>query len=84
MIKLYPDTEKELFYETDYKPLPPLANMTSADIAALLTNLHQAMENAFIYHADLLCIALKDDTDTIQEYIRKQEQEHGKQAKQGD
>lgn len=68
MFTLYPDTEKELFYDTDYKPLPCLDNLQSIDIISLLENLYIAIDNAFSYHSELLTMALYDDIISLQKY----------------
>lgn len=71
MFKLYPDIEKELFYDHDYKPLPELSNLDKIELNNLLTNLYDAIDNAYINHAELLCIALYDDILTVQEHLER-------------
>jgi uncharacterized protein YjgD (DUF1641 family) len=67
MFTLYPDTEKELFFETDYKPIDGLVDkLNITELNGLLENLYNALENAWLYNADLLFIALSDDIITIQ------------------
>lgn len=60
MFKLYSDIEKELFY-SDYKQLPDLNCLTCTQIVELIENLYNAFDNAYCYHADMLCNALFDD-----------------------
>jgi hypothetical protein len=60
MFSLYPDTEKELFY-SDYNNLPDLNDLTCTQIVELINNLYNAIDNAYCYHADMLCNALFDD-----------------------
>jgi len=65
---IYHDTEKELFFSEDYKPLPCLENMTYTDIIELLENVVQALYNAIDNGASMLEIALIDDIITINKY----------------
>lgn len=65
-ISLYPDTKKELFFETDYKPLPDLHGLEDKNVIALYENIKQAMNNAALYHSQLLEIALYDDFCTLE------------------
>ena len=58
---LYPDTEKELFFDNDYKPIPELTNLDCTQLQALLENVFAACGNAFLNGADMLEIALTDD-----------------------
>ena len=66
-IILYPDTEKELFFEKDYKPIPDISNYSLSDIRILLNNLNSAAGNAFCNHSALLESALFDDIQTIKQ-----------------
>lgn len=59
MYKLY-DTEKELFFD-NYIPLPNLESLTCTQVIELTENLYNAFDNAYCYHADMLCNALYDD-----------------------
>lgn len=70
-IILYPDTEKELFFETDYKNIPDISNYSLHDIRILLNNLYSAAGNAFCNHSALLENALFDDIKTV-----KQQEKH--------
>ena len=72
-MKLYPDTEKELFFETDYKPLPALRGISLASLRELLENLENAQENAWLYGAELLEMALDMDIRKVKMYIKMQE-----------
>lgn len=67
-MKLYPDTEKELSM-SDYKPLPTLRDLSLAELRELSENIEQATENAWIYHSDLLALALDMDSRKIDLYI---------------
>lgn len=67
-MKLYPDTEKELFYNTDYKPLPDLKTLDYTDLMELLENVIQACYNAIDNGAGMFQIALSDDIITINRY----------------
>ena len=69
MYKLYPDTEKELFYNVDYKPLPDLSTVTITEEIELRENLYNALENAFLNGATLLDIALSGDIAKVQKDI---------------
>ena len=70
-MKLYPDTEKELFFETDYVKLPvSLRGISLASLRELLENLENAQENAWLYGAELLQIALDMDIRKVEMYIR--------------
>lgn len=62
---IYPDTEKELFF-SDYKAIPDPKTLNCTEIIETLENLYKAMENAFIYHSDLLSAAIADDIITVQ------------------
>ena len=56
------DVSKELIFEKDYYPVQDKANCFKLnDIPAIIDNLLQAMDNAFIYHADQLENALYSD-----------------------
>ena len=73
-MKLYPDTEKELFFETDYIKLPvSLRGIPLASLRELLENLESAQENAWLYGAGLLEIALDMDIRKVKMYIKMQE-----------
>ena len=63
------NTENELFYDNDYKPLPELSNLDKNELNKLLNNLYAAIDNAYINHAELLYIALYDDILTVQEHL---------------
>lgn len=69
MYKLYPDTEKELFYNVDYKPLPDLLMLNITQEIELRENLYNALENAFLNGAALLDIALSGDIAKVQKDI---------------
>ena len=68
MYKLYNDTEKELFYEKDYKPLPKLSSLSFTDLIELIENLENAIENACLYGGALLENALYDDIVIVKRY----------------
>jgi len=70
---IYPDTEKELFFESDYKPLPTLRGLSVASLRELHDNLYAAEENAWLYGADLLTMALDMDIRKVNMYIRMYE-----------
>lgn len=56
------DVSKELIFEKDYYPIQDKANCFKLnDIPVIIDNLLQAMDNAFIYHADMLENALYSD-----------------------
>ena len=79
-MKLYPDTEKELFFETDYVKLPvSLRGISLASLRELLENLENAQENAWLYGAELLEMALDMDIRKIKMYIKMQEKRREKQ-----
>lgn len=67
-MKLYPDTEKELF-PSDYVPLPELSVLNPEELSELRENLYAAFDNSYIYHSDLLSLALYPDIETIENYI---------------
>ena len=68
---LYPDTEKELCYKTDYKPLPDVHKLDNDCIVSLYSNIKQAMHNAAIYHSELLEMALHDDIQAIENEMKE-------------
>lgn len=70
---IYPDTEKELFFDKDYKPLPPLRGLPLDSLRELYGNLCAAQENAWLYGADMLTIALEMDIRKVDMYIRMYE-----------
>lgn len=79
MFKLY-DTEKELTLQ-DYKPLPgSLLKFTLSELYTLSKNLETASENAWIYHNDLLALAIDMDIKKVDLYIRMKER---KQEREG-
>lgn len=62
MYKLYPDTEKKLSYDIDYKPIMDRINYFKMyEIPDIIDNLEKAMENAFMCHSDMLYNALHRD-----------------------
>lgn len=65
-IVLYPDTEKELSYENDYKSLPDLHRLEDKNVIALYENIKQAMNNAALHHSQLLEITLYDGFCTLE------------------
>lgn len=70
---IYPNTEKELFFEKDYKPLPVLRGMPLDSLRELYDNLCAAEENSWLYGADLLKMALSMDIHKVDMYIRMYE-----------
>ena len=74
---IYPDPEKERTL-SDYIPVSfSLKNETITSLQELLDNLYTVQENAYIYHADLLEMAISGDIRKVELYIRMKE----KQAK---
>ena len=72
MFILYPDTEKELYFVPDYKPLPDcIKSLSKTDLKSLYNNVAAAFDNAYCYHAELLQSALWDDLLTISKYIER-------------
>ena len=67
-MKLYQDTNKELFFE-QYKPLPDLERLDVTSIEQLYDNLLADADNAFAYGNDLLSIALYDDIVTVKRHL---------------
>lgn len=67
MYKLYSNTKSELFYE-DYKPIPDLSKLNCTELNELLQNLYETLENAIMYHSELLEIAISEDIVTVQKY----------------
>ena len=65
---LYPNTEKELFFSDDYKPLPDLKTLDYTGIMELLENVVQACYNAIDNGAGMLEIALCEDIIEINKY----------------
>lgn len=76
-MKLYPDVEKEMSFD-DYKPLPPLRGLSVAELQELKGNLLDAAENAFVWHCDLLELAINADVAKTDLYIRMYEKKEGK------
>ena len=79
---LYPDTEKELFFE-DYKPIKTsLIDYSIEELENLLDNLQAALENAYIYHNELLALAIDQDMRKTSNYLKmkykKQERRENK------
>ena len=65
----YPDIDKELCFDTDYVPITDNINTFSlCDIPDIIENLSQALENAFIYHAELLEQALYSDIAALKKW----------------
>ena len=51
----YPDTKKELFFDTDYVKVRDIINQIKlADFPGVIENLMAALDDAVSYHADLL------------------------------
>lgn len=67
-MKLYHDTEKELFFD-DYVPLPSFKSETISGLSELLENLSDAAGNAFINGSVLLENALYDDIVTVKRQL---------------
>ena len=71
MFTLY-DTEKELTI-SDYRPISGLiTGKTAQQLIDILENLENAIDNASIYHSDLLETALFNDIVLIKKSIRKE------------
>lgn len=68
---LYPDIKKELCFETDYKTIPVLSFLDNNGLLFLKTNLLTALNNAAIYHSELLEIALHDDIQAIENEMKE-------------
>ena len=69
---IYHDTDRELYYVPDYKPLPDNINMlTKTELKALYDNIAAAYDNAFIYHSELLLSALYNDILTVSKQMGK-------------
>ena len=65
----YPDIDKELCFDTDYMPITDKINTFPLhDIPDIIENLSQALENACIYHAELLEIALYSDIAALKKW----------------
>lgn len=70
MIIPYPDTERELYFDTDYKPITGLlSGLNNTELIELLKNLENAFDNAYMNNADLLSIALYDDIVEVKKKI---------------
>ena len=67
---LYPDTEKELYFEKDYKQLPNLDIMPLPELRQLLNNVQTAAGNAALNGSCLLEMALFDDLNDIKKAIK--------------
>ena len=67
-MKLYHDTEKELFFD-DYMPLPSFKGETVPGLSELLDNLQDAAGNAFVNGSALLENALYDDIITVKRQL---------------
>ena len=68
--RLYHDTENELFF-SDYRPLNfSLINYSIDELEKLLDNLQAALENTYIYHNELLAIAIDQDIRKANNYLK--------------
>ena len=77
---IYPDTERELFME-DYKPVSGLlSRLALPDLLELQNNLENALENAFIYHSELLEIAITMDLNKVNLYVKMRQRKQAKHA----
>ena len=80
---IYPDTEKELFWE-DYRPINNinLKELSIDNLEELQDNLQLALENTYIYHSELLSMAIDMDMKKVDLYLKmkykKQEKERNK------
>ena len=65
----YPDTTKELFFETDYRPIQDRINTFKLhEIPGILENLFAALGNAYEFHTELLEQALYDDIAALKKW----------------
>ena len=65
----YPDTTKELNFDTDYIRIRDMINTFKlADIPAIIDNVEEALENAFINHSELLENALYMDIAALKKW----------------
>ena len=68
---LYPNTNKELYYNLDYKRLPEnMETLSKDELKALYDNLSSAYDNAFSNHSELLLSVLLDDLLTVSKHIQ--------------
>ena len=77
---LYQDTEKELTL-CDYMPLPSLKSLSIDSLEQLQDNLQSVLENSYIYHSELLTMAIESDMRKTDVYIRmayKRQERKGK------
>lgn len=80
---IYPNTEKELFWE-DYRPINNinLKELSINSLEELQDNLQLALENTYIYHSELLSMAIDTDMRKVDLYLKmkykKQEKERNK------
>ena len=78
----YPDTDKELTFD-DYKPIRnSLKNYSVQELKKLLDNLQSAYENAFIYHSELLSMAIDQDIRKVNLYLKMAYKKQERQGKQ--
>ena len=65
----YPDTTKELFYDTDYVKVRDIINQIRlSDFPETIENLMQALDNAVIYHADMLMNNIYSDICALKKW----------------
>ena len=77
---IYQDTEKEMDF-CDYKRLPDNLKTEAIDsLEELKDNLYNALENGYIYHSELLCIALQMDINKVEMYLKFAYRKAGKKA----
>ena len=75
---IYPDTDKELAFD-DYKKLPGLHDLQLSDLYSLQSNIENAIDNAYIYHSELLAMLLDTDLRKVNLYIRMREKQRGRE-----
>ena len=81
-IIFYPDTDKELTFD-DYKPIRnSLKNYSVQELEKLLDNLQSAYENTFIYHSELLSMAIHQDIQKVNLYLKMAYKKQERQGKQ--
>lgn len=71
-MKLYNDIEKELTL-SDWQVLPDLKALSYDDIVELWENLYDVLENTYLYHSDLLQIAIYQDIHKVEIHKKMKE-----------
>jgi len=80
ILYMNPEKERSLI---DYIPLPSLHGLSLDELKELSENINDTMATAYIYHSDLLEMALYSDSNKVDMYIKMRKKQQEKAAAMG-